>query len=77
MTRVSFGVEMQDHTARLRAAINASGLGGEDLAQMVAEWNALLDAGAELYEMRAVEGAIQIFPSEEFTAHCAKWGIHP
>ena len=41
------------------------------------EWYDLVDAGAELVEMRLVPGiGFQAYPSEDFTQYLAKWGVH-
>ena len=77
MTRVSLSVTMQDFTKRLVAALEARDLSEGEAAQFNADWQALEAAGAEMLASRFVDGVIQVFPTEEFTAHCAKWGIHP
>ena len=77
MTGASFGLSFKDYTWRLMAAVKAQKWAEGEEAQFYAEWQRLEDAGAGLAAARLVDGEIQFFPSEEFTAHCAKWGIHP
>lgn len=40
-----------------------------------AEWDTLLDFGAELVETRIIDGKVQAWPSEDFTRHCEEYGI--
>jgi hypothetical protein len=42
-----------------------------------AEWKALEGAGAEMIDVQMIDGAFVAYPSEDFTAHCAKYGVHP
>lgn len=41
------------------------------------EWKALEAAGAEMVDVQMIGGVFVAYPSEDFTAHCAKYGVHP
>jgi hypothetical protein len=40
------------------------------------EWADLVEAGAEVADVQFVGGRVVAYPSEDFTMHLAKWGVH-
>tara|TARA_R100001086_G_scaffold233668_2_gene155437 strand:+ start:261 stop:509 length:249 start_codon:yes stop_codon:yes gene_type:complete len=41
------------------------------------DWKALQDAGAEMCDVQMIDGVFVAYPAEDFTAHCAKYGVYP
>lgn len=39
------------------------------------EWNDLTSAGAELVDLRHVDGGVVCSPSDDFMRHCDKYGV--
>ena len=75
MAKVSISFEI--YIDRLIDAVKRSNLSDEQKQRFACEWRALEDAGAEMIDCGYLGGRIVAHPSEDFTAFCAKWGIHP
>jgi hypothetical protein len=77
MKKIGFEISLEMHMARLEAAIDARGLTPAEEARFNQEWHDLEASGAVMQEFRLMGDRVVAYPSEDFTLHCAKWGIHP
>lgn len=75
----SVHIKLHLHYERLAQALAdaCNGWSENRKNRFVVEWRALEAAGAEMVDVRFVKGVVQAFPSEDFTMHCAKWGVYP
>jgi hypothetical protein len=70
---------IEDRTERLLGAMVATvkEWPQEKRDAFASEWRSLELAGAEIGEVQMFGSRFILHPSEDFTRHCAKWGIFP
>lgn len=79
MASVGQTINVELHFKRLLDALGdvAETWTEETAEKFAAEWMVLEAAGAEIVESRMFGGRLVAYPSDDFTKHCAKYGIHP